>query len=213
MVQLAWQAAGIGEAPAGDLRDAADQRSRPMRQPSDETLAQRAQQGEISAFAELVSRYQRTVLNLAYRMLGDPQEAEDVAQEVFIRAYQSLGSFDSSRRFFSWLYRIAVNRCLSVRARPRTESLDEEDGAALPDPANSPEQQAARGETRAAVQRAIAALPQHERALVALRYGADLSYEEIAATMQLPLGTVKTRLFRARQRLAGLLKEEGDEAF
>ena len=213
MVQLARQAAGIGEATAGDMYAATDWRSRPMGQPSDEFLARRAQAGDIDAFATLVERYQRTVVSLAYRMLDDAQEAEDVAQDVFIRAYQSLGRFDPSRRFFSWLYSIAVNRCLSVRARPQPGSLADEAELALPDLGFSPEQHATHGETRAAIQRAIAALPEHERALVALHYGADLSYEEIAATMQLPLSTVKTRLFRARRRLAGLLKEEGDDAF
>jgi RNA polymerase sigma-70 factor (ECF subfamily) len=182
-------------------------------EPSDEDLARRAQAGDADAFAVLVVRYQRAVLNLAYRMLGDAQEAEDVAQDVFVRAYQSLDRFDPARRFFSWLYRIAVNRCLSYRARPRPDTLDAGAHLAVPDAAPSPEQQAARHETQAAIRAAIAALPEHERALVALRYGAELSYEEIAATMQLPLGTVKTRLFRARQRLAGLLEEEGDGAF
>ncbi|MBC8163087.1 MAG: sigma-70 family RNA polymerase sigma factor [Roseiflexaceae bacterium] len=183
-----------------------------MGQPSDETLARQAQAGNVDSFSLLVGRYQRTVVNLAYRMLGDLHEAEDVAQEVFIRAYQSLGRYDPARRFFPWLYRIAINRCLSTRARPRPESLADETSDALADSAPSPEQQAARNETQADVQRAIAALPEHERSLVALRYGADLSYDEIAATMQLPLGTVKTRLFRARQRLAGLLDEDIDEA-
>jgi RNA polymerase sigma-70 factor, ECF subfamily len=178
-------------------------------QPSDEALARRAQAGDADAFATLVVRYQRAVLNLAYRMLGDVQEAEDVAQDVFIRAYQSLGRFDPSRRFFSWLYRIAVNRCLSYRDRARHDTLDASHSA-LPDGAPSPEQQAAQHETQAAIRQAIAALPEHERAVVALRYGADLSYEEIAATLRLPLGTIKTRLFRARQRLAGLIEEEGD---
>src|SRR5437667_7029349 len=103
MVQLAWQTAGVSEDGIGGPGASADQRSRPMGQPSDETLARRAQAGDPDAFATLVDRYQRTVFNLAYRMLGDAQEAEDVAQEVFIRAYQSLGRFDSSRRFFSWL--------------------------------------------------------------------------------------------------------------
>jgi RNA polymerase sigma-70 factor (ECF subfamily) len=213
MVQLGRQAASGGAAIAIDIRASTDRRSRPMGQPSDEVLAQRVQAGDAHAFAELVNRYQRTVLNLAYRMLGDAQEAEDIAQEVFIRAYQSLGRFDPSRRFFSWLYRIAVNRCLSARAQRRPGPLVDGMEQALPDPATSPEQQATRAETRAAVRHAIAGLPEHERVVVALRYGADLSYEEIASTMQLPLGTVKTRLFRARQRLADLLKEEGDDPF
>src|SRR5688572_29006606 len=156
MVQLAkWQRAdGVAR---GDTRAQADQRSRPMGQPSDEALARRAQAGDADAFAALVGRYQVTVLNLAYRMLGDSQEAEDVAQEVFIRAYQSLGRFDSSRRFFSWLYRIAINRCLSARARPHPAALLQEAELAVADPALSPEQQIARGETQLAVQRAIGA--------------------------------------------------------
>lgn len=188
------------------------QRSRLMGQPSDEALARQAQTGDIDAFSALVGRYQRTVVNLAYRMLGDRQEAEDVAQEAFIRAYQSLGRYDPARRFFPWLYRIAINRCLTVRARPQSTPLSDETAAALPDDQPTPEQQVARNETQADVQSAIATLPEHERTLVALRYGADLSYEEIATTMQLPLGTVKNRLFRARQRLAGLLSEDYDEA-
>lgn len=183
-----------------------------MGQPSDEALAQRAQAGDADAFAELVLRYQRTVLNLAYRMLGDAQQAEDVAQDVFLRAYQSLAQFDPARRFFSWLYRIAINRCLSTRAQRSPDRLGPAAAELIADGAATPEQQALRDESQAVVRQAIAALPEHERALVALRYGADLSYEEIAATLQLPLGTVKVRLFRARQRLAGLLHEEYDDA-
>src|SRR5262245_10780775 len=175
MVQLVWQVAGVGVAAASDIGASTDRRSRPMGQLSDEDLARRAQAGDGHAFAELVSRYQRTVLNLAYRMLGDPQEAEDVAQEVFIRVYQSLDRFDPSRRFFSWLYRIAVNRCLSERGRQRPDTFAGVERE-LADRALSPEQQASRAETHAAVWRAIAGLPEHERALVALRYGADLSY-------------------------------------
>jgi len=207
MAHLAWQPAGP---PSTDHLAAAPEHSRPLAEPSDESLARHAQQGNLDAFTVLVQRYQRTVLNVAYRMLGDPQEAEDVAQDVFIRAYQSLGGFDPTRTFFSWLYRIAVNRCLTVRARRRPTTLDDEQRALLPDPALLPEQQAARSETQAEVQQAIARLPDNERVLVALRYGADLSYEEIATTLRLPLGTVKARLFRARQRLAGLLTEDRD---
>src|SRR5512145_1244925 len=180
----------------GDERYIVTERRGFMGQPSDEALAQRTLTGDTDAFAVLVDRYQRTVYNLAYRMLDNAQEAEDVTQEVFIRTYQSLRRYDPSRRFFSWIYRIAINCCLTARSKPSARSLDPATEAALLDPALLPEQQVARSEMRMAVRRAIVQLPAHERSLVALRYGADLSYEEIAATMQLPLGTVKNRLFR-----------------
>lgn len=183
-----------------------------MIEPSDEALAKQGQLGDADAFVVLVDRYQRTVLNVAYRMLGDAQDAEDVAQEVFLRAYQSLGRFDPSRPFFSWLYRIAVNCCLTARTRPRPGILTAEAAAALPATALSPEQQVMRDETQAMVQDAVARLPEHERTLIALRYGADLSYDAIALTLHLPLGTVKTRLFRARHHLAQIINEEPDDA-
>jgi len=183
-----------------------------MMELSDETLARQTQGGDTDAFVTLVARYQRTVFNVAYRMLGNAQDAEDIAQEVFLRAYQSIWRFDPSRPFFSWLYRIAVNSCLTARTRPRAVALTDEVAASLPAPTPSPEQQVLRDERQAAVQAAVARLAEHERALVALRYDADLSYDAIATTLGLPLGTVKTRLFRVRQRLAQLLHEDYDDA-
>ncbi len=172
-------------------------------EPTDEALAVQLQRGDgDAAFTALVERYQRVVLNLAYRMLGDADQAQDVAQDVFVKVYQSIGQYDPERRFFSWLYRIAVNACLHERRRPATTALDAQP---LADRAPSPAERFEQREAQAELQAALAALPERERTLLALRYGAELSYAEIATTLDVPLGTAKTWLFRAKQRLAELM--------
>ena len=171
---------------------------------TDEALAERCLAGNRRAFDELVQRYHRRVYGLCRRMLGEDEEAADVAQEVFVRAYRHLDQFDPSRRFKPWLMTIATN--LSVNRlkgrRPEAESLDQRAGdEQRGPPGGGPAQAVEAGEFRERLETAIRELPDQYRIVALLRYGEGLAYEEIAAATRLPLGTVKTHLFRAKHRL------------
>jgi RNA polymerase sigma-70 factor, ECF subfamily len=167
---------------------------------SDETLAQRALTDR-DAFAELVSRYADRIFNLAYRMTGNRSEAEDMAQDAFLRAYRGLASFRPGNPFGAWLYRIAVNVCLSARRQddPATEPIDENE--AVIDPAPAVADVAEQRELQAAVQRAIVSLPPMYRAVLILYHIEDRSYEDIATLLDLPINTVRTHLHRGRAML------------
>jgi RNA polymerase sigma-70 factor (ECF subfamily) len=179
----------------------------------DRTLARRAQRGDQDAFAELVTRHQRYVYNLAYRLLRDAHEAEDLAQEAFLRAWRGLTGFRNESQFSTWLYRIVTNLCYN-RLPGLRRQLVQEDAELLERVAasaeNSPRALFDAGERRARVQAAIEALPDKYRLIVTLYYLQEQSYQEIAATLGLPLGTVKTHLYRARGRLKDLLAEGQD---
>lgn len=174
-------------------------------------LVVRARAGDLSAFELLVARYERRIYNLALRMLGSPADAEDAAQEAFLRAFASLASFRGHARFGTWLYRVAINACRDELRRRRRlptgplELADPQPSAALrPDPPDAgpgPEAAAERREVRALVERAVAALPAEYREAVLLRDLHDLSYEEIAAALGVAVGTVKSRIHRGRQLL------------
>ncbi|HEY6099031.1 MAG TPA: sigma-70 family RNA polymerase sigma factor, partial [Anaeromyxobacter sp.] len=179
-----------------------------------------ATRGDKQAFGRLVDRHKRSVFGLCLRLLKDGEEARDAAQECFARAYAALGSYDLAQPFAPWLLRIARNHCLDVLRRRLPESqrveldADPDDGAAreLPDPA------AARGdevierrEVAGALERAVAALPTNYREVVHLFHVEHLSYKEIAATLDVPIGTVMTWLFRARARLKDALTAGGTE--
>jgi RNA polymerase sigma-70 factor (ECF subfamily) len=172
---------------------------------SDEYWAEQARR-QPEAFAELVARYQDRIYNYAYRMTGSREDAQDLAQETFIRVYTHLDRFRVEERFSPWIYRIATNLCLNhLKRRRRTMTL-------LPDPADlegpsSPDSALAQSEERLVLQQAIMALPDHYRAVILLRHVDELSYEEIAQVTELPLGTVKTRLFRARELLQHHLRD------
>lgn len=173
---------------------------------SDELWVERALR-EPQAYEELVRRYQRRLYSLAYRLTGDREEAEDLAQEALVRAYTALPRFRSGLRFSPWIYKIAVNLCINYLRRRRAQvPLDEE--APFVDSSPTPEQALERDETRAVVQEAILALPEHYRAAIVLRHLHDLSYVEIAQALGLPMGTVKTHLFRAREMLHKLLSQD-----
>ncbi len=175
-----------------------------MSQTNEAELVRRAQAGETQAFAELVMEHQGFVYNLALRSLGDAQEAEDVAQEAFVRAWQALSHFRGQSRFQTWLYRIVVNLCFTRLPRLRRElaALSEEEALDWPSESFSdPAASAERAEQQAFLHRQIESLPESYRLLVTLRFQQELSYEEIASIVSLPLGTVKTGIFRARQRL------------
>jgi len=166
--------------------------------------------GDHNAFAQLVDRYKAPVYSLAYRMLGTSGDAEDAAQEIFVRAYTKLATFDRSRKFSTWLLSIGSNYCIDVLRRRRATMVDLDDVAfAVPDQAPGPERRAVDQEQRVAIARAVQRLPETYRLVTILRYYHDLSYEEIERTTGLSEATIKTRLFRARRQLEELLKQEG----
>jgi RNA polymerase sigma-70 factor (ECF subfamily) len=177
---------------------------------SDETdLVRRARAGESGAFEALVLAHQQFVYNLAWRALGDAREAEDLAQEAFVRAWLALPNFRGQARFRTWLYRIVTNLCYNRLPRLRRELAALGEAAVLaqpderqPDPAASLEA----AERQAFLREQIDRLPESYRVLVLLRFQQDLPYEEIATILSLPLGTVKTGLFRARARLREALR-------
>lgn len=165
--------------------------------------------GDRAAFGQLMHRYAGAVYNLAYRMLGGAEDAEDASQEIFLRAYTRLESFDRQRRFSTWLLSIGSNYCIDRLRRRRFSWLTLDDAAfALPSKERSPERIALDHEQQTIVQRALQQLPENYRMVTVLRYWSDLSYEEIANVTGLPESTIKTRLHRARHMLAKALGPE-----
>jgi RNA polymerase sigma-70 factor (ECF subfamily) len=174
-------------------------------EPTDQSLAIRAAAGEREAFGLLVERYQVSVFNVCYRLLGERHAAEDLAQEAFVRAYQRLDRFDRERPFGPWIRRLAANVCLNhlEAQRPRALALDDEHDTPLTaPPAVDPAAVHEQAEADAAVRAALISLPPHYRAVIELRHFQDLTYEEIATALGLPVSDVKSHLFRARRRLA-----------
>ena len=166
---------------------------------------QRARAGDVDAFGHLVRLYQTPVYNLAYRMLGDRMEAEDAAQETFLRAFKSLDRYDPARPFRTWLLSIAAHHCVDrLRRRRPTLPLD---GLALGGGGGRPEAALVRLEVQEQVQRLLATLSPTDRAAVTLRYWYDCSYEEIAGMLSLTVSAVKSRLHRARRAMAQALAE------
>lgn len=175
----------------------------PSERANDEAaLIQQTLRGHQEAFAELMHRYAGAVYSLAYRMLGNAHDAEDAGQEIFLRAYTHLASYDTERRFSTWLLSIASNYCVDRLRRKRFAWLTLDDVAfTLPSRARGPEGSALVSESREAVQRALQKLPEHYRLVTVLRYWHDLSYAEIAQVTNLTESTIKTRLHRARHML------------
>ena len=185
--------------------------------PADErNWLHRAQQGDGMAFGELVRRHQTAVFNVAYRLLGRRRDAEDAAQEAFLRAYRALDRFDTSRPFAPWIKRIVTNVCFNrleaERVRPAVTAADVsregEDTADMDGWAHqslTPEQRLVHQEQAGQVRAAILQLPPRYRAVIELRHFQELSYEEIATALNRPLSSVKSDLFRGRKLLAQLL--------
>jgi RNA polymerase sigma-70 factor, ECF subfamily len=164
---------------------------------------QQALAGDQEAFACLVKAYQIAVYNLAYRMLGNATEAEDAAQEAFLKAYTRLNTYDSERKFSSWLLAIASHHCVDrLRQRRFALSLDELPPWRWLSSSRRPEEVVIRGEERDEVRQLLAQLPPHYRAAVILHYWYDLSYQEIAEATETTESAVKSTLYRARQMLA-----------
>jgi len=170
---------------------------------------ERTLRGEQAAFGQLMHRYAGAVYNLAYRMLGDAQDAEDASQEIFLRAYTRLTSFDPTRRFSTWLLSIASNYCIDRLRRRRFAWLTLDDVAfSLPSHERGPERSALDREERDRVQAALRRLPDHYRLVLVLRYWQEMSYNEIAQVTGLTESALKTRLHRARHMLAEALGPE-----
>jgi len=167
-----------------------------------------AQEGDVEAFEHLVRAYQTPVYNLAYRMLGDRMEAEDAAQETFLRAFQNIDRYDPTRRFQTWLLSIAAHYCIDrLRRRPTLPLHEARPSAAGGDP----EEVLTRKEMREQVQGLLDHLPSTDRAVVVLYYWYDGSCEEIGRTLGMSASAVKSRLHRARRRLAQALGGRTDE--
>lgn len=180
----------------------------------------RVRAGETDAFDALVREHQNKVYNLALRMVGNEEDANDMAQEAFIRAYTSLGSFRGDSKFSVWLYRLTTNICIDFlrgRAKRQAVSLtfddpggDEQEELSIPDDRFSPEHLLERRETREAVYRGLDTLPPEYRRILLLREIGGLSYEEIGRALNLEEGTVKSRIFRARRKLCAHLLSTGN---
>jgi len=171
-----------------------------MTAPTDRDLIVSARRGASDTFGELVTRYQTSVFNVCYRLLNEHSEAEDLAQETFMRAYDRLHTFDLEREFGPWIRRMAANLCLNhLESRKVSAPLDEERDA---DESQRPEKQVEINERSAQIRNALMSLPPQYRVVVELRHYQDLSYDEIAAELNIPLSDVKSHLFRARKLLA-----------
>jgi len=174
----------------------------------DGILVRRCCGGDRRAFEALVVRYQKAVYNAALRMLHDREEARDVAQTVFLKAYQHLDGYDPKYKFYSWLYRIALNESIDTLQRRRPlEALDLD----APDGGPGPEEAVGLGQARDGLLRALMTLRTEYRAVVVLRHFTGCSYEEMAQILDLPEKTVKSRLFSARQLLRGVLEAQGTD--
>jgi RNA polymerase sigma-70 factor (ECF subfamily) len=183
------------------------------------TIIRQVQHGDVDSFELLVAAYEKNVFNVALQMTGNREDAQDMTQEAFIKAYNSLSSFRGDSRFSSWLYRIVSNVCLDFKRRqgrrPASSLTVEDDEGEnveldIADESQSPEALLERKLTREAVRRGLAELPDEQRQILLLREIQGLSYEEIGDAMNLEPGTVKSRIFRARKKLCAFLLKDGN---
>ena len=181
---------------------------------SDEILVAKCQDGEKKAFELLIQKYQRRIYHLIYRMTQDSDMVEPLAQEVFLKAYRSIGKFRGNSQFYTWIYRIAVNTCLSHLKRESLEDSYENPQEispghfhpdAQPVQPQDPEEQVMRKEFFRYLMSTVTQLPEELRTTIVLREFLGMNYEEIAEVLEIPLGTVRSRIFRARSQLRDLL--------
>lgn len=178
------------------------------------SLVARAQQGDRAAFEELVKETHRRVYNLAYHMLSNAQEAEDLTQEVYLRAWRALPEFRGEAQFSTWLYRITLNTALNYQRtlRGREQTVNAAEALArFEAPSTDPADAATLKDRNARLWAAVRRLAQRYRIVLALFYQHELSYTEIAEVLGLPIGTVKAQLNRARRALAALWREENSD--
>lgn len=168
----------------------------------DSRLAVKAARGDGRAFEKIVKRYERTIYNVAYRMVRDEEDAADITQTVFIKVHRKLESYDPDRKFFSWLYRIAVNECLNYIKKRKHEVVADGDYAVT---RLSPWDDVARGERGELLEGALMDLKPEYRVVIVLKYFLEFSYREISDIAGVPEKTVKSRLFTARQQMRDAL--------
>lgn len=169
----------------------------------DRDCVERCLHGDRDAFEPIVARYEKPVFNAVLRMVGNPEEARDICQEVFVKVFENLRSYDHSRKFFSWMYRVAINETINhVKSRRRWEPLSD----VFESSRSNPEETMQETERDHQIQRALLALDPKYRLAVIVRHFLQLSYAEAAHVLDLPEKTVKSRLFTARQLLKDLLE-------
>ncbi|HEY0101379.1 MAG TPA: sigma-70 family RNA polymerase sigma factor [Pyrinomonadaceae bacterium] len=186
---------------------------------SDEQIVERALAGDVDAFGEIVQRWERRIYALAYGILGREEEAHDATQETFIAAFRNLRGFRGEAKVSSWLHRIAVNQCITRQRRARTraenslETETELGGEKFAAPAHaSPARQVEGRERTAAVRRAVMSLPPELREVIVMKEFEELTFQEIATTLDVPLSTVKSRLYTALKQLRLRLEKHGAQA-
>ncbi|MBO8168549.1 MAG: sigma-70 family RNA polymerase sigma factor [Thermoanaerobacteraceae bacterium] len=181
-----------------------------MQHLADEVLVKRCLDGDREAFAEIVRRYQKQIYSLTFRLTNDFNEAQDLAQEVFLHLYQVLDKFDGRYKFFSWMYKVATNYCYTALKRNSSNEVSLEkviDFTPLrPATGNEPEEHCEARETQRLVREAIKQLPEKYRIPIVLRYLEEFSYQQIAEAMGVPVTTVETRLYRGKALLQKKLK-------
>lgn len=186
----------------------------------EKTIIQRAAKGDADAFEQLVRTYQTPIYNLCLRITGNPEDAADLSQEAFLKAWRNLGGFQFESAFSTWLYRLASNACLdflrSVKRRPQVSlTVEDDDGETrtmdFPDPAPTPEEAALTKEEHALLAQAMQSLDEQQRQILTLRVVNELSYAEIAEILHIKEGTVKSRLARTRDALRKNLLQSGNE--
>ena len=176
-----------------------------------ENIIARARRGDAGAFEQLVEMYRDQVFRLALRMCGNEADADEVAQEAFLSAWRALPCFRGESKFSTWLYQLTTHAAIDLLRREKRQ-IDAEDIAEIdaPDGAPSPQQLAEQAETQQAVRQAVLQLPEEQRQVLLLRFLQELSYEEIGQALQLPPGTVKSRLNRAKAQLKNILLRSGN---
>ena len=174
----------------------------------DQKQAERAQQGDLEAYGELVEAYQSSVFSVCYRVLGNRRDAEDLTQEAFLRAHQKLDTFQTDRPFGPWIRTLAANLCYNFLQRKRLERVPLQDEWDQPDdlPRRGPETALELTEDQERLYQALWSLPDHHRLALELRHFQGLSYQEMAQALDLPLNTVRSHLYRGRKKLAELLE-------